>query len=637
MTRRVCGVALVLLVLTGATAGIGAAQDEGQYVRGEPDLRVYVPEPTLTPGSTAELTVQVANDGEVHSGAVTQREVVTTARSVTVEIEDDDVPFTVETRRKSIGTIADGDVRDVPITVTTPEDVERAEYTLDVRLRYSHTSQYAPRSNVVQERSRTVSEPIDVVVDDGPAFDLRTVRSDVQVGGSGTLTTEVTNRGEETARDVTVELETTSDDLRLGETDRNTAHVDRLDPGENATLRYEADVRSGTTLRDLAVTGRVEFTDSNGVRDARTGMIVGVRPKPEQAFSVSMTDATFRVGGTGIVRGEIRNDGPVDASDVVLALDGTRLGAPNATYGIGDLAVGESAAFRFRGTVPTEAEAVPRRFEVTTRYRTRADGERTSESWIYVPIDPRQDFRVSVTDSSLRVGETGTVRGTIRNAGPVDARNVVVSLGDAPFAPRDPTYAIGDLDVDESATFRFRGTVPSDSDAVPQQVSVTTRYRDPGDTEGTSEDPVVVSIAERREAVDVTAVEPRFAAGEDGVLELDVTNRRDAEIRDVYLRLNVDEPLESEFGTTVIPSLRPGETARVAFDLEVDGGAPASRFPATVEVEYTDGDETRNATRPATVAITVTETGGNDLPVEVVVFVVLLLLVAAGGWWFYAR
>jgi hypothetical protein len=636
MKRRLWGTALAALLLVGTAAGVGAAQED-RYVRGEPELDVYAPEPTLAPGSTTELIVQVANDGEVHSGAVTNRDVVTTARGVTIEVADEDVPFTVETRRRSIGSVADGAVRNVPITVTTPEGVERDEYTLDVDLEYSYTSQYAPGSNVVQERSRTVTRSIDVVVDDGPAFDLRTVDSDVQIGDSGTVVAEITNRGDETARNLSVELEATSNDLTLGETARNTAYVDRLEPGENVTLRYEANVRPGAALRDLAVTGTVRFTDPDGVRDARTGLIAGLRPGPEQVFSVSLTDATLRVGGTGTVRGEIRNDGPVDVSGVVVDLDGAQLESSSPTYAVGDLAVGESATFRFRGTLPPETAAVPRRVNVTTRYRDRAGDERTRESALYVPVAPEQDFVVSVTESSLRVGETGTVRGTIRNAGPVNASDVELVLGEARFDPRNPTYAIGDLSVGATASFRFRGTVPSEADAVPQRIDVETRYHGSVGDELAAEDSLYVPVADRRDAVAVTAIDPGFAAGEDGILELEVANRRDVEIRDVSLRLAVDEPLESQFRTAVVPSLRPGETARVAFDLEVDGAAPASRFPATVEIAYVDGDGVRNTARPATVAVPVTDAGGEDLPVEIAIFGVLLLLVAAGGWWYYAR
>jgi hypothetical protein len=162
LKRLLLAGSVAMLVLTGA-AGLGAAQDELRYVRGAPDLDVYVPDPTLRADSTSELTIQIANDGEVDSGAVSNREIVTTARSVTVELEDDDVPFTVETRKQSIGSVSDGGFEEVPITVTVPKNVEPGEYSLDVELRYSHTFQFLPKSSVTQERSRRTTESIDPV------------------------------------------------------------------------------------------------------------------------------------------------------------------------------------------------------------------------------------------------------------------------------------------------------------------------------------------------------------------------------------------------------------------------------------------------------------------------------------------
>lgn len=511
------------------TAGLGVAQEEMQFVRGEPDLDVYVPEATLTPGSTTQITVQVANDGEVRSGAVAQREMVTTARSVTIEIEDDDVPITVETQRQSIGSVPDGGVREVPITVTVPEDVEPDDYSLDVKLRYSHTFQFAPRSGVTQERSRTVTESIDVTVDNRPRFELRTIESDVQVGDSGTLVTEVTNVGGEPAHDLTVKLESTSGDATLGETAQNTARIDRLDSGENATLTYDANVRPGSSIRNLTITGTVQFTDQDGIEGTQDGLSVGLLPGSEQEFSLSVNESTLRIGEAGTVQGSIRNDGPADVSNVVLRFDEAQFEPRSSTYSIGELAAGESEAFQFRGTVPSEADAVPKQFKITTQYRTLAGNDRTTEDSIHVPV------------------------------------------------------------------------------------------------------------SDRRDTVTVRAVEPQFAAGEEGVLELAITNQRDVEIRDVRLRLNVEEPLKSDFRTTVLPSLQPGETDHVAFDLEIDSDAPRSQFPATIEVEYIDDDNDQNTARPSTVAITVTETDGDDLPVELIIFGVLVILVAAGAWWFYGR
>lgn len=529
MTRRTVSVVLIVLVFLSVAAGTGLAQNEVQFVRGEPTLDVYAPDPTLTPGSTSDITLQVANDGEIEAGVATQRDRVTTARSVTVKLVDDESPFTVETKRQSIGSIPDGEVRDVPITVSVPDDVAPGEYSLDVKLGYSHTSVIAPYSGVTQERSRTVRESIDVVVDDGPRFELRTIDSDVQVGASGTLLTELSNSGEETAHDITVELESTSSDLTFGETTRNTASIDRLEPGENATLSYEADVRPGAALRGLAATGQVRFFDSSGIQDSQGGLAVGFQPNAEQTFSLSVNETTLRVGDTGTLQGTIRNDGPTNVSNVVLTFEGELL-----------------------------------------------------ES-------------------------------------------------------RSPRYAIGDLTQGEVATFRFKGTVPSEAGAAPQQLDVTTRYRTQADTEATTTDSIRVSVADRRDAVGVTAVEPQFSPGEDGVLELDITNQRDIELRDVRLRLAVEAPLESEFQTTVIPSLKPGETEQVAFDLEVDDAAPASRYPATIEAEYLDTHDDRNTDRPSTVAVSVLGADGGGFPTEILIFGFLSILVAAGAWWFYGR
>jgi hypothetical protein len=529
MTRQVLRVGIVVLLILAGVAGIGVTQETLQYVRGEPDLDVYVPEPTLNVDSTSDLTVQIANDGEVQSGAATQRDTVTTARSVTVELEDDDVPFTVETRTQSIGSVTDGGVEQVPITVTVPADVDPGEYSLDVELRYSHTYQYSPSSGLTQELSRRTTESIDVQIEGRPRFELSMVESDVQVGGSGTVTTEIVNVGEESAHDLTVELESRSPDVTLGDTARNTARIDRLESGANATLTYRTNVRPDVPVRNLTLAGTVTFTDSEGEQASQDGLSVGLQPEPEQTLSLS------------------------------------------------------------------------------------------------------------IDQSSLRLGETGAIRGSIRNDGPASVDDVVVILSAAQFQPRSPTYAIGDLAANESTAFRFRGTVPPEADAVPQQIAATIRYRTAADTRHAQNGSLHVPVADRRDAVSVRATDSEFTSGEDGVLEIEITNQRDIEMRDVRLELAVEDPLTSEFRTTVLPSLRPDETGSVAFDLEVDGDAPVSQFPATIKVSYLDQDTDRNTARQATVPITVTEPDRGELPTEMIIFAVLSIIVLVGAWLFYRR
>ncbi len=529
MRRRHVGVLLVVALLAAGVAGVAVAQEESSFIRGEPGIDVYAPESTLTAASTDELVLQVANDGEVRAGAAPQRDLVTTARAVTVEVTDEG-PFEVHTRRQSVGTVPDGAVAPVPLSVTVPEDVEPGEYDVDVRVRYSHTSLYSPAGNVVQERSRTVRTSIDVTVEDRPRFTVDTVESDVQVGDSGSLVTNVTNVGSEAARDVVVGLESRSTDVSFGDAPRNTARIERLDPGENATIAHRVTVREDVDVRDLALDASVEYTDTDGVAGVQEGLTAGVVPAGEQSFSVS------------------------------------------------------------------------------------------------------------ITSSTLRVGEVGAIEGTVRNDGPVDVDAVRLALGDARIEPRTDSYAVGSLAAGESATFRFRGTVPPGTDPVPQRLDVTTQYRTAAGNDRATVDPVRVDVAERRDALDVDAVNASFAAGESGTLRVDVTNRREVDVRDVRLTLDVADPLESDFRSTVVPALAPGESEVVAFDLEVDGDAPASRYPATVGVEYIDPDDETVTARPATLAVEVTEATDDGLPaIEVVIFGALAVLVAVVFVWLYRR
>ena len=629
---------LAALVVAGSLVGVSVVQAQGQYVSGEPGLSVFAPDPTLAPGETTQLDVQVANDGTQRWGPGAQRAEVTTARSVQVEVRDGGTPFTVETERQSIGSLPDGDVRSVPIAVRVPADVEPGTYSLDVRLRYSYVAQSDPGSGVVQERTRRVTRTIDVRVDQRPRFQLRGIESDAQIGGTGTVAVEVENTGEEAARDVAVSLESTSPNVGFGEAQRDTARIDRLDPGAVTVLEYDVAVRDGTTVRNYSLDGTVQFTDPDGIRGVEDGLSVGFAPLDSQGFDLVIDESTLRVGEVGTITGTVRNDGPLPAEAVsITPAEGSLLEAQSGPYAVGDLEVDESATFRLRVAIPETADVAPQRIDLATTYRTDGDRDRMTTDPASVPI-AEQEFDVRLEESTLRVGETGEIVGTIHNDGPVAVEGVTVTLGEGAFEPRSRTYAVGDLTVGETAEFRFRAVVPAGIDATPQRIDVTTTYRTAAGHDRAVTDLLRVPVADRRDAVAVTPLDPTFVAGGEGTLAVEVTNQRDVEIRDVRLRLSVEDPLESDFTTTIVPSLAPGETDRVAFDLEVDGDAPRSQYPAVIDVEYLDPDEETQTVRPLTVSVSVTEDPDEPaLAIEIIAFIAVMILVVAAFVWLYRR
>jgi hypothetical protein len=91
----------VLLLRTGVVAATSGAQAQST-TGGDPALEAYAPGPTLTPGSAETLTVQIANDATTRYDSPTERERVTTARNVRVELDSGDAPVAVKTAEHAV-------------------------------------------------------------------------------------------------------------------------------------------------------------------------------------------------------------------------------------------------------------------------------------------------------------------------------------------------------------------------------------------------------------------------------------------------------------------------------------------------------------------------------------------------------
>ena len=499
-----------------------------------------------------------------------------------------------------------------------------------------------------------------------PDITFSTASGSVTTGTASELSITITNRGEvfqtgppdyedqvTTARAMTLRFkdDNVPIDVKSGEVAAGSVSVGSTSQTVPITVAESA--KPGTYRipieYEYLYTRQVKY-DSSGIVDrteyttSKTGSIT-VRVEEDARFEVIETNGTAQVGDTSDVTVTLENTGTQTAHSATVVANSQSgsmsfdAGSPNASAHIGEWAPDETRTVTYDVGLAPEASVRGYTISLTVNYEDSDGISRRSRS-LTAGIDtlPEQSFALSNVESTLRVGEDGQIRGTIRNDGPDPVRNVKLTLGESAFEPRSGSYAVGNLDVGETATFQFTVAVPRSSDPVPQQIDVTTTYRaDEDDHDRSVTDPIRVEVAERRDALTARAVDARFAAGESGALEVKITNQRDVELRDVQVNLTLTEPLDSDFRTTVIPSLGPGETSTVTFDLEVDGDAPASRFPATVGIEYVRPDGDRETARPSTITVTVTEAGGEDLSIELVVFAVLAVLVAVGAWWFYGH
>ncbi len=487
--------------VSAATTETGTAPVRPQtaVVRGRPDLEVMLPDSTVTPGQTNELSFQITNDGTLNFGSAENRQIVTTARNVRVEADADGTPLTVETDMRGLGSVTTDQPREFQVAVDVPQSVETGTYDLDVEVRYSYRSFQGgePIGSSANERTRTITETVEVEVKDEARFDIVEARTDAQVGDSGTLEAVVENTGSEPAIDADVTLEAAGD-LRFSGAETSTTRISRLEPGEQATVTYDVSVAPDSAVRQYSIDGQVEFEDPDGITRVDEAISLGVTPQPEQEFRIESGETTLRVGEDGDLRGVVRNEGPAPARNVVVVYESE---SPNVIpieteVAVGSLQSGESAEFALPVEIGGEAEAVDRVADVAVRYRNDENELRRYEDVevAYAVGEERDDFDVEVVDREVTAGSTTTFDVVVTNNLDEPVSDVEARLfADSPLdSPEDEGFTES-LAPGESTNMTFTLTAEGGATAKTYPVSMDFRYDD-ADGDSTLSDTTRVAV-----------------------------------------------------------------------------------------------------------------------------------------------
>ena len=382
-------------------------------------------------------------------------------------------------------------------------------------------------------------------------------------------------------------------------------------------------------------------------------------------------------GDETIVGLEVTNVGDEPATDVTLRLSaeespiyfGTATD-PRPTHGVflGDLAPEETRTVTLR--VGVLASATEGQYPITAAVEHGSGDAATTAGPVPVgfPVAAPQTFDIDDVDSTLRVGESGVVNGTIENTGNRTVSNLVVVFapGASPVAtadetapgvgptapgeslapgeshslvPRETEYAVGELRAGEDEEFRFRVDVSNWTEPGPRQVTFLARY-DVGPDSEADEPPSETVVG--RAAVDVAPAADEFRlepvrtqveAGEEDILTVRITNERDRPLTDVAATMTPQEPFSSADATAFVPQLEPGESALVRFDLEADSDAVTGTDSVVLSFTYTDAEtDELVASDPYFVPVQVVGPEDGDLSTTPVIVVVLIVILLALGW-----
>ena len=388
IARTITVVLLSLFVVLSVSVGVSTAKFVDS---GNPDPEAYVPEPTLEPGTTTTLSVQIANDAQVNTGAPANRDRVTMARNVVVELDVGDAPITINTPRHSIGSVSENEPRLVPFEVDIPENAEPGTYEATVNIRYSYTKALA--RDVEQELSDTRTETVTFEISDDPQFKLtRTDDSQLRADETSLFNLTVENTGGETARDVAVSLSSQSSAIMFSGGQSDVARIDSLAPDETTQVTYEAAVKPDAPARLYELTGAATYVDSQGIDGRDDDLSVGVEVAPRRDdFGVSMTESTIGVGASRLVEVEVTNNRDQRLTDIEASL-GTNdpLDSDDDDGYIESLDPGESATVTFE--LSATGDANPKTYAATVdfRYDDQRGISRMSEPY-QLPVDVQAD------------------------------------------------------------------------------------------------------------------------------------------------------------------------------------------------------------------------------------------------------
>ena len=313
MTRTATLACLLVVVLAPLTAASAGAID----VSGSPDLELTLPDDTVAPGQETELEFQLANQGSVSGGGATQSGTVTDARSVIVEVTDTEgAPFTVETKRQSVGVVTTNEPTEVPVDVTVPRGASPGTYEVELEVDYQYTNLIDVGGGTANQNDVSGFErfEIDVTVTDDAQFRVTEIDSDLRVGEEGRITGRLENTGGSIARNAEIEFSPSNENINALS---STVAVGDISADESAPFSIPVEVTSSAQAVPQRFDFDVNYRDENGISQTTDDPeFLAEIGEQRDTFLIETDDASVAAGSSRALDITLTNNLDEPVSDI---------------------------------------------------------------------------------------------------------------------------------------------------------------------------------------------------------------------------------------------------------------------------------------------------------------------------------
>ncbi|MFA9515652.1 COG1361 S-layer family protein [Halopenitus sp. H-Gu1] len=484
---------VALLVVASVVAGVAgvsvpaAAQESGEVI-GQPDISFATATGEVSAGTADELTVAITNRGRIDKGGPAQyEERVTTARGMTMEMDDSNVPIDVQTGQITVGNLPTGSA-EIGVPIAIADDAEPGTYRIPIEYEYQFTRlvDYDAYGTDYGEFTRTRQGSITVEVTEDARFEVVDTNATAQIGDETDVSMTLRNTGTEPAGEASVTAESRSGALSFESgAASSTAFVGDWEPGETRTVNHSVVLAPDATRRSYTIDLSVNYEDTDGIAVTSRPMTAGISTVDEQSFAFTDVSSSLRVGEDGDIVGTVTNTGPKPADSVVVryADDAQTVIPIEQSVAVGSLAPGESASFRLPIEVSGEAEAGAKSIDFAVSYRNTNDDRRVYEKLdVLADVAPeRNQFDVVLAESTIEAGGSRTLSVEVTNNLDETATDVEARLfADDPLDTGEAdTGYVESIEPGETVTLTFELT--ASASATPEKtypISFDFRYDD---------------------------------------------------------------------------------------------------------------------------------------------------------------